>query len=124
MKCQICGASKGLKADGTIRLHHRRSEVCPGSGQKPWEISCEVIDSEIARLQTADRHYSAWYQRYMKGNRPPADAEFAAWRKATTDLLRLTARRKRWDKRNWVEYWCGETERFRKRPPDDEQAAA
>jgi hypothetical protein len=118
MKCQICGATKGLRSDGTIKLHHRKSEVCAGTGQEPWETSCTVLDGEIARLEAAERNWVAWYERYMKGNRPPADAEFEAWRKVSTDLMRLRSRRKRWDQRNWVEYWCDETQRFRKRPPD------
>lgn len=123
VRCQICGRSMGRRQDGTVKLHHVKSDECPGTGRLPWELSCDAIDEKIAVLTKQDAGWRAWLTNYYKGNMPPADAEFQEMCWVSDELRRLQNRRKRWDKRNWREYYYGEDDKGM-RPPTEEEAAA
>ena len=57
MHCQCCGRARGVKADGTVPMHHYRNAPCEGTGFPPIEQDdarlAELVDQWAERAESA-----------------------------------------------------------------------
>jgi len=97
-RCQICGRAKALMKDGTIVRHYYKTHLCLGTWNRPYEESCEAIQTALNHHIEQDQRCWDIYKRHADERRnEPLGSEFwQVWAEASREIRRLESRLKRW----------------------------
>jgi hypothetical protein len=100
-RCQVCGRIIGLRSDGTLRLHHYRSNECYGSHRLPYMEACDGIQEAALfwyqRELACEREFKA--HREQRRNVPLSADFWVLYGMASRERSRLQRRFLRWLRR-------------------------